>query len=219
MVVNYAALLSTALQRFGRTVPGHTTAERILDAALAQFEMVGIARSTVEDITRRSGLARVTLYRHFPGKKEITEAVILRELGTFLGDLETAVAHLDNPEDKLAEGFVFTLGALRGHPLLNRLLRTEPDTLLPYLTTEAGSLVDTASTFLAHQLSQDLPDDPRTFAELLIVSELTCRLILSFVLTPSRTIEFADDEAARRFARHHLSPALLGTSTTSEVQS
>ena len=58
--MKYSGLLAKAVQRFGSpTAEGN--AERILDAALKQFELVGIRRSTVEDITRRSGLARVCL--------------------------------------------------------------------------------------------------------------------------------------------------------------
>lgn len=207
--MKYSGLLAKAVQRFGSpTVEGN--AEKILDAALKQFELFGIRRSTVEDITRRSGLARVTLYRTFANKDAIVEAVLLRELEKFLADLAAEAGSYAEAEDKLAEGFVFTLNTLREHALLQRLLATEPETVLPFLTVEGDGVVRTASSFLAHQLAVALPDDRRTQLELLEVAEVTVRIIVSFVLTPSQNVALGDDDALRSFARRYLVPPLLG---------
>lgn len=210
--MKYSGLLAKAVQRFGSpTVEG--TAERILDAALKQFELFGLRRSTVEDITRRSGLARVTLYRHFSNKDAIVEAVLLRELERFLAELAAEAGRYPDAEDKLVEGFVFTLNTLRVHALLQRLLATEPETVLPFLTVEGDGVIKTASSFLAYQLAEELRDDSRTEIELLEVAEVTVRIILSFVLTPSQNVALGDDDAARSFARRYLVPPLLGSAT------
>src|SRR4051812_50116320 len=55
------------------------TAERIVSGALAQFEESGIRRTTMEDVARRAGVARVTVYRRFANKDRLVEAVVLRE--------------------------------------------------------------------------------------------------------------------------------------------
>lgn len=207
--MKYSGLLAKAVQRTGSpTAEGN--AQRILDAALKQFELFGIRRSTVEDITRRSGLARVTLYRTFANKDAIVEAVLLRELEHFLSELAAEAGGYPTAEDKLVEGFVFTLTTMRGHALLQRLLATEPETVLPFLTVEGDSVIQTASSFLAHQLAVALPDDKRTQIELLEVAEVTVRVIVSFVLTPSQNVALGDDDAARSFARRYLVPPLLG---------
>lgn len=210
--MRYSGLLAKAVARFGSPA-AEGTAGRILDAALKQFELFGINRSTVEDITRRSGLARVTLYRHFPSKNEIIEAVLLRELEKFLADLRDEAARFPDKEDKLVEGFVFTLNTLHQHALLQRLLATEPETVLPFFTVEGDGVVQTASSFLAYQLSVELPDDDRTQLELLEIAEVTVRIILSFLLTPSQNVALGDDDAARSFARRYLAPPLLGLTT------
>ncbi len=198
--MKYSGLLAKAVQRFGSpTAEGN--AQRILDAALKQFELFGIRRSTVEDITRRSGLARVTLYRTFANKDAIVEAVLLRELEHFLSELAAEAGGYPTAEDKLVEGFVFTLTTMREHALLQRLLATEPETVLPFLTIEGDGVIQTASSFLAHQLAVALPDDKRTQLELLEVAEVTVRVIVSFVLTPSQNVALGDDDAARSFAR------------------
>ncbi|MBF6278353.1 TetR family transcriptional regulator [Nocardia sp. 852002-20019_SCH5090214] len=209
--MNYASLLVKAVALI-RTPAPTGTPERILDAALRQFEVVGISRTTVEDITRRARLARVTLYRHFSSKDQIVEAVILRELGRFLGELEREVSGQATLEDKIVEGFVFTLAAVRGHALLNRLLETEPESLLPFLTVDAGGLIEIASSFLTDQLARELVD-VRPNRELHAVSELTVRVILSFILTPSAHIPLDTADDARRFARRHLLPRLRDDTT------
>ncbi|BBY57163.1 TetR/AcrR family transcriptional regulator [Mycolicibacterium sarraceniae] len=207
--MKHGGLLAKAVQRFGSpTAEGNP--QRILDAALKQFELFGIRRSTVEDITKRSGLARVTLYRNFANKDAIVEAVLLRELERFLSELAEEAGGYPTAEDKLVEGFVFTLNTMRGHALLQRLLATEPETVLPFLTVEGDSVILTASSFLAHQLAVALPDDKRTQIELLEVAEVTVRVIVSFVLTPSQNVALGDDDAARSFARRYLVPPLLG---------
>lgn len=207
--MKHSGLLAKAVQRFGSpTAEGN--AQRILDAALKQFELFGIRRSTVEDITRRSGLARVTLYRTFANKDAIVEAVLLRELEHFLSELASEAGGYPTAEDKLVEGFVFTLTTMREHVLLQRLLATEPETVLPFLTIEGDGVIQTASSFLAHQLAVALPDDKRTQIELLEVAEVTVRVIVSFVLTPSQNVALGDDDAARSFARRYLVPPLLG---------
>lgn len=207
--MKHSGLLAKAVQRFGSpTAEGNP--QRILDAALKQFELFGIRRSTVEDITKRSGLARVTLYRNFANKDAIVEAVLLRELERFLSELAAEAGGYPTAEDKLVEGFVFTLTTMREHALLQRLLATEPETVLPFLTVEGDSVIQTASSFLAHQLAVALPDDRRTQIELLEVAEVTVRVIVSFVLTPSQNVALGDDDAARSFARRYLVPPLLG---------
>src|SRR3954463_11163384 len=85
------------------------TASRVLAAALEQFEEFGIRRTTMEDVARRAGLSRVTIYRRFPGKEALVEAVILGEAQRFFAELEAAVAGIESVEERIVEAFVRTL--------------------------------------------------------------------------------------------------------------
>lgn len=183
--------------------------EQLLDAASAQFESVGIARSTMNDITRRAGLARMTLYRRFANKQKLVEATLLREAAWFLADLQREIDAHDTVEDKLTEGFAFTVETLRDHTLLNRLLETEPEATVPHFTVQGAPLITAAAHFLAAEIGRTNPDS-RTHEELLVVAEVTTRLVLSFVLTPSTTIDLDDPKVSRAFARNHLGPLLDG---------
>lgn len=51
---------------------------QILDAALALFVTNGYQATTVEEILAAVGIAKGTLYHHFPSKEAILEAIVLR---------------------------------------------------------------------------------------------------------------------------------------------
>ena len=55
--------------------------EEILDAAHALFTTKGFQPTTMEDILRVVGIAKGTLYYHFPSKEEILNALVLRIVG------------------------------------------------------------------------------------------------------------------------------------------
>jgi AcrR family transcriptional regulator len=181
------------------------TTERILAGALGQFEDFGIRRTTMEDVARRAGLSRVTIYRRFPGKERLVEAVILGEAQRFFAELEQAVARLDSVEERIVEAFVHTLGAAREQRLLNRLLRTEPDTILPHLTIDGGPVLAAGTAFLARQMRAGRSGVPAR--EIDTVAEVVSRLVLSYLLTPA----LDTPREARKFARRYIAPLMTGS--------
>ena len=189
---------------------GHDVrAAEIIDAAQRQFELFGVARSTVDDIARRAKVSRVTVYRRFPGKDAF---VILRGLRRFLADLDAVIRAHQDYDELLVEGFLFTLNAMRSNRLLQRLLESEPEAALPYLTTNGSPFIGAGRDYLAGYLIDLAPkfDDDRSEEELITVAEITVRLILSFLLTPQTTVDLDDPEQAREFAQRYLRPLLAG---------
>ncbi len=184
--------------------------ERILDAALGQFEDFGLRRSTMEDIARRCGLSRITIYRRFPKKENLIEAVVLRELHSFLGDLVTVGGDDISPADRMIERVAFALHYLRGHSLLRRLLRTEPEAILPSLTVNGGPVVDMAREHSAAFIRRDLfgsrTPPPEAERHIQTVAELGVRIVLSFILTPSSAIPMGTRDEVRAFARDLIAP-------------
>jgi AcrR family transcriptional regulator len=186
---------------------GDATASGIADAALRQFEMFGVTRSTIEEIARRAKLSRVTIYRRFPGKDALIEAVMLRELRRFLRDLDAVIDALSQPDEMVVEGFAFTLQAVRSHRLLQRMLESEPELLLPYLTVKGAPFMAAARDFLAERIARECEDE-HVDEELLSIAEIVVRLILSFLLTPQTLIDLDDPNEVRAFARRYLCPIL-----------
>ena len=61
---------------------------RILEAAVACLGSYGIAKPTVDDVARRAGVARETVYRHFPGKAAVLAAILQGASRTLLDGAE-----------------------------------------------------------------------------------------------------------------------------------
>lgn len=192
--------------------PADATTARILDAAAALFSRAGLRATTVEDVARESGVARITVYRRFARKDLLVEAVLLRECRRVLAELDEAIGALPTVQERMVEGFVATLGLVRAHPLVGRLLAAEPETLLPYLTLRAGPAVAVASAYLAQRIAAGAPPAaaPPEAGHVEQTAELLVRLTLSFVLTPDSTVALDDDDALRAFARRHVLPLVPG---------
>ncbi|MGQ0483236.1 MAG: TetR/AcrR family transcriptional regulator [Pseudonocardia sp.] len=184
-------------------------AERILDGALEQFRDTGLTRTTMDDVARRAGLSRVTIYRRFQNKNALIEAVLLRECRRCLEALDSAVTGLPGIRERMVEGFVFALRYAREHPLVGGLLRVEPQVILPFMTVHAEPALAAVRTFLALHLSRardagELAD----LGDLEPIAELMARIAVSFVISPYGCIPTATDDEARAFARRFLVPLI-----------
>ncbi|NUS44106.1 MAG: TetR/AcrR family transcriptional regulator [Mycobacteriaceae bacterium] len=199
------------LEAVERTGDADPLRPRILDAAGEQFRRWGVQRSTMEDVARQAGVSRVTVYRRFPNKDVLVEHVLLREFrryfDTFLVDIATA----DNPADRVVLGFVSSLRALRGNPLISALITAEPDRFVSSLIGDGGRAVAMVREFVAGRLrleqragaiSADLNTD--------LVAEMMVRICASFLAIPSHIVDLDDDEQLAAVARQFLAPMLDG---------
>ena len=193
--------------------PDEVTA-RILRATLEQAELVGIRRMTMPDVARRSGVGRATLYRRFPSKSALIEAMVLTVARDYLDGNQQARAQGETLEDKILFGTVFAIQFLRNNRLLRKLMRTEPETLLPSLTIDAAAIIDFTTEHSANLLRGDLygdtPTTPAQDRHLRTVAELHTRLTLSFVVTPHTAIKLENLDQAREYVRAYLIPMITG---------
>ena len=132
---------------------------RVLDAAKSCCERWGLAKVTIEDIAHEAGVSRATLYRMFPGGKDILfEALRVRELEDFFTRLS---AHLDGAvdfEDLLVRCVVHATAELRGDEHLSLMLASEPGDTLGQLTVDGvPRIIRVATVFLAPLVDGHLP--------------------------------------------------------------
>jgi AcrR family transcriptional regulator len=177
------------------TLPGATTRGRILDAAFRAVATFGLSRFTMDDVARLAGLSRQTVYRYFDTKDALVVAIVYREEERFLDGARAAYAEHGRLEDAMREATLFCLRTAREHPLLDRLLASEPEVLLPYLTTRGEGLVSRARAVL-----EELAAERGNVRADLIhrAADLAVRAIVSYTITPS-----GDDpqDIAREIAR------------------
>ncbi|MUL76041.1 TetR/AcrR family transcriptional regulator [Mycolicibacterium sp. CBMA 226] len=183
---------------------------RILRAGLEQAELLGMRRSTMEDVAKRSGVGRATLYRRFPTKAALNDAIVLSEVRRFLEGSAAARAQGTTFEDRMVYDTVFTVTFIREHALLKKLLRTEPEAILPSLTVDAGAIIDFSTDYTAALFRRELYGTRSITAaqerHLRTAAELQTRLTLSFIVTPHTGIKLATLEDTREYVRRYLMP-------------
>jgi AcrR family transcriptional regulator len=185
------------------------TTERILDAAAEQFVLFGIRRCSVDDIAHRANLGRMTVYRRFARKEDLVEAAIMRDVRRGVAEIEASIARLGSLEERALGGFVAMLRVVRDHPLLTRLLETEPETVLPYLTVEGGPVIAFGRAHIATQIEMAIAEGATPVMDTEALAELLARLVHSIVLTPVGGLPLTDDSDAREFARRCIAPLLV----------
>lgn len=182
---------------------------RILDGALAEFLNVGIRRSTMNEIARRAKLGVATVYRRFPQKDELVEAVLLREVRRFIVDCDATIDHGDTAEREVVEGFVAFVSGAREHPLLRRLLATEPESVLPNLTVDGAPVIALAREYITQTVRRLQREGKLGEFSPEPIAEIFARVAHSLLLTPDGVIPSGDDEDTRDFARRYIAPLLI----------
>ncbi|WP_036504850.1 MULTISPECIES: TetR/AcrR family transcriptional regulator [Nocardia] len=182
----------------------------VLDAALLAFLDFGIKRTSMVEVARRGRLSLATLYRRFAGKSDLIQAVGLWQARQFVEQVDAAVQRqIDrdaSAEDQIVELFVAFLDGLRGNKLLDRLLTTEPEVVLPYLTVQGAPVIELGRDYVAEFITRLQTEGKLPQYDPLPLAELVARNALSLALTPQTLIPVDDEAACRRFARDHVVP-------------
>ncbi|MEV4670754.1 helix-turn-helix domain-containing protein [Actinomadura sp. NPDC049382] len=185
------------------------TRARVLDAAYEQFSRMGIQRSTMEDVARRAGVSRITVYRRFVTKDALVEHVVRREFRRYFDQFLIDIQQAETAADRVVLGFVSSLRAIRRNPLIGGLIATEPDLVVPSMISDGGRTVATVREFVAGQLRRE--QRAGTVADGLDidhVAEMMVRISASFLAIPSRLVDLDDDEQLAALARRFLVPML-----------
>jgi len=79
--------------------------EAILFAALDEFSVRGFAAARLDDVARRAGVAKGTIYLHFRDKEALFQEIVRSLMGPFVGTLE-GVFRADVPLRTIADEVV-----------------------------------------------------------------------------------------------------------------
>lgn len=178
--------------------------DRILDAARVCCERWGIAKVTVDDIAAEAGVSRATLYRLFPGGRDVLfEAARNREVRDFLAELDAQLAGATCLEDLVVRIVSHATVQLRNDVHLQLMLASEPGEVAKNLGVDNMPVViDLATAMIGPRLTEYLaPDAAGELAEVL------SRLVVSYFLAPSTRVDLADPAQAAAFTRRFVLPA------------
>ena len=161
-----------------------TTRQRIIEATYGCIARWGIAKTTVEDAAREANVSRATVYRVFPGgREELIGAVIGWATVEFFTRLYEQVQGADSLEQVMERGIMFAHRSILEHEVLQRVMQTEPEMLLPALTVESVRIREGIAAFFVPFLEQ------RGLAEgvdLADAADFLARMVISYMSAPGR---------------------------------
>jgi AcrR family transcriptional regulator len=96
------------------------------------------------------------VYRTFPGgRDELIREVVAWQIGEFFSDLAASVADCDGFEEVVEVALLHAHRAVGEHALLQKLLLTERDRLVPTLTSETSRFVPLIASFVEPYLASE----------------------------------------------------------------
>ena len=174
---------------------------RVLDATKLAIEKWGVSRFTVADVCGLADVSRATVYRMFPGGKEVLlEALHVRSLDEFFTTLLARADGAKSLEDLLVRSIVSATTELRNDQHLAMMLATEPgSTLMQFTIGGLSRIVRVAAAYLAPLVADFLP---KREADALV--EVLARLVISYFLTPSDRYDFTSEASVAKFLHMHI---------------
>ena len=100
-------------------LPGEdATVDRVASAAFEVFAEYGIRRATIDDVARRAGVSKMTVFRRFQSKQGLVGVVIAREIRRGMAELDRVWEREQTLEQRVVLGFSFAVNFVRGHALV-----------------------------------------------------------------------------------------------------
>jgi AcrR family transcriptional regulator len=182
-----------------------TMRDRLLEATYLCVARYGMGKTTVEDVVKQSGVSRATVYRHFPGgRDELLRETVAWEIGRFFVELGDRVSNAPNLTELLQRGLVFARQQLQQHEVLRKMLDTEPERLLPLLSTESTKSLPFIASFLMPYLErEERAGRLRDGVDIERAADYLARGILSLIGSSGRW-NLDDEEQVRTLVRDEL---------------
>ena len=174
------------------------TPERILEVTEDVLRRFGLAKATVVDVARALDVSHGSVYRHFPSKASLREAVAKRWLDRVSLPLE-GIAEDSGPARARLERYLRTLCAAKQNKVSE-----DPEMFMTYMTLarEACSVVKAYKEGLVDQIAAIISDGVKEGAFDVADAKASARAIFeatSRYQHPAHAEEWKDPELAARF--------------------
>jgi len=210
-MTNHADLYSARTSRSRRDAEaaadteGASTRERLLDAAERTIRRLGIDRFGMGDVADAAALSRGSVYRYFPDRDALIEAVLLRTAERFVARSEAAVRTRKTLAAQVAEAAVFIRAHLHDEVLTLQLPGKSDTLFAALLTANLGGVVarwiDFWQPFLAEAAVRG---EIRARLDRREAAEWIVRLMLSLAVMPSAVVDLDDAVAVRAYVARYI---------------
>jgi AcrR family transcriptional regulator len=132
------------------------TRDRILEAAARTVARHGVQKLGMGDVSSDAAVSRGTLYRYFPTRDHLLRTLARHEGRRFQERVAAAVREVEGAE-RLLVALRFATEHARQHPVLQRLLETDPAFLLQALRQQFPAVRAMIAELFAPLLAQTQP--------------------------------------------------------------
>jgi len=176
--------------------PTRSAEDRVLDALDQCIARWGLGKVTIDDVANESHVSRASIYRMFPGGKDVMfEALRVRNTRDFFEGMRAALLDSDSLLDLTVQIAVYATTELRNDDNLVALLATEEATAIRDLTVDGlPRIINVASAYLLPIVTAHVPPDVGVR-----FVDLVARLVISHFLAPSSLVDLGDPASAREF--------------------
>lgn len=121
----------------------------IIEAGLAEFADKGFAATRLDDVARRAGVAKGTIYLYFADKEELFVAAVKSLAGPVIDGIEAHVDAFEGPTSAILEAIIRTVYA--------RMIDAELRPLLRIMIAEGGRFPTLPALYHREVLSRAMP--------------------------------------------------------------
>lgn len=185
--------------------PPHESEQAVIDAARGCLRLIGRDKVTMDDVCAAAGISRATLYRIFPGGRDVLfDAVRRHSIEEFFADIRAELEGAASLEDFLVRVIVAASRALREDTELAALLATQPGVALGDLTLDGlDRIISVATGFITPFTDEFIPA-----SEAAEIIDVVVRLTISHYLSPSQVFDLTDRGSVTRLVRTFLVAAV-----------
>ena len=185
---------------------GEDVSDRILSAARGCFEQYGIAKTTIEDIAKRAGLTRPSVYKYFAGKEAIVESISLSEAIKVNSEIRRRVVRSSDFAETLTEVLLLVVRITAKNTYLRRTLE-DPD-FLSNVTTSSSQMHELMRSWWGHFM-ENARQTGKLAAGLDIDEVITWLMLAQGMLLVRISAVDLPDDRLRRFIRLFVVESLI----------
>ncbi len=199
-----------------RRLPEERPAQ-ILEAALAVFAERGLAAARIDDIARRAGLSKGTIYLYFPNKEELFREVIRHSVIAFIERGEERLESLGDSMqvlDAWMEGYWAWLRS-PAFPAMHRLVNSEMHNFPDIAAFYAKEVIDRAHRLMREILERAMAQGRIRLTDPLVAARMLSALFITHALwyhqrQTIKSLAHLDDDTifgqVREFFLHAMRP-------------